>query len=136
MLVFVLTLPAAAPASADVVGVWRPVTAELGGAKLPDAAIASWRLTLTKTTYALTGAESADKGTVTSDAKHVPKTMDITGTEGPNAGKTFLAIYELDGDRLTVCYDLSEKTRPTRFETKPGTKLFLVTYRRERPETR
>ena len=33
--------------------------------------------------------------------------MDITGTNGPNKGKTFLVIYELKGDELRVCYDLS-----------------------------
>jgi hypothetical protein len=55
------------------------------------------------------------------------------GTDGPNKGKTFLAIYELDKDSLKVCYDLSGKARPTEFKTKPDTTLFLVTYTREKP---
>ena len=58
--------------------------------------------------------------------------MDITGTEGPNKGKTFQAIYELDGDTLKVCYDLSGKGRPTEFKTAEGTQLFLVIYTREK----
>jgi uncharacterized protein (TIGR03067 family) len=56
--------------------------------------------------------------------------MDILGTEGPNKGKTFLAIYELTGDSLKICYDLEGKTRPTEFRTNPGTQLFLVLYKR------
>ena len=60
--------------------------------------------------------------------------MDIKGTEGPNKGKTFLAIYELKDDKLTICYDLSGEARPTEFKTKPDTKLFLVTYERKKDE--
>jgi uncharacterized protein (TIGR03067 family) len=59
--------------------------------------------------------------------------MDITGTEGPNKGKTILAIYEITDDTLRICYDLSGKARPTEFKTTKGTKLFLVTYNREKP---
>jgi uncharacterized protein (TIGR03067 family) len=54
------------------------------------------------------------------------------GKKGPNEGKTFLAIYELKGDELRVCYDLGGKDRPTEFVSKPETPLFLVTYRREK----
>ncbi len=57
--------------------------------------------------------------------------MAITGTKGPNQGKTIPAIYELNGDTLKVCYDLSGEGHPTEFQSKAGTKLFLVTYRRE-----
>ena len=57
--------------------------------------------------------------------------MDVIGTDGPNKGKTFLAIYELEGDMLRICYDLAGKTRPTAFATEQGTKLFLVRYRRK-----
>jgi hypothetical protein len=38
-----------------------------------------------------------------------------------------------DGDTLRVCYDLSGKSRPTEFKTKEGTRLFLVTYKRQNP---
>jgi hypothetical protein len=44
-----------------------------------------------------------------------------------------LAIYEIDGDTLKVCYDLGGKNRPTEFKTKEGTALFLATYKREKP---
>ena len=59
--------------------------------------------------------------------------MDITGTDGPNKGKTLLAIYEQEGDTLRVCYDLSGQGRPTELRTNEGTPLFLVTYQRAKP---
>ena len=64
-----------------------------------------------------------DRGTYTLDATSKPKGMTITGTEGPNNGKTFPAIYELEGDTLRICYDLSGAKRPTKFATVAGTKL-------------
>jgi len=56
--------------------------------------------------------------------------MTITDTAGPNQGKTFPAIYELKGDTLRICYDLSGAKRPTEFKTVAGTQLYLVTYTR------
>lgn len=58
-----------------------------------------------------------------------PKALDIAGTEGPNKGRTILAIYEQGGDTLPVCYDLSGKGRPAGFRTKEGTRLLLVGYK-------
>jgi len=57
--------------------------------------------------------------------------MAITGTEGPNSGRTFPAIYELEGDTLRICYDLSGVKRPTEFKSIAGTRLYLVTYVRK-----
>jgi uncharacterized protein (TIGR03067 family) len=56
--------------------------------------------------------------------------MDITSTEGANKGKTFLAIYELNGDNLRICYNLTGKVRPTEFKTQKGEPLFMATYKR------
>jgi uncharacterized protein (TIGR03067 family) len=51
------------------------------------------------------------------------------GVDGPNKGKTILAIFEVNGDVLKVCYDVSGRKRPTEFQTKKGTALFLVHYK-------
>jgi len=66
------------------------------------------------------------------DSATQPKGMSVTGTEGPNSGKTFPAIYELKGDTLRICYDLSGAKRPTEFKSVAGTKLYLVTYVRKK----
>ena len=59
-----------------------------------------------------------------------PKGMTVKGSEGPNKGKSFPAIYELSGDTLRICYDLSGTKRPTEFKSTAGTKLYVVTYKR------
>jgi uncharacterized protein (TIGR03067 family) len=114
-------------------GVWAPTSAELGGMKLPDEIVKGLKLVIKDSKYTVTVGVQTDKGTVKVDASTKPKSLDITGAEGPNKDKTFLAIYELTGDTLKVCYDLSGKARPTTFETKPNTQLFLATYKREKP---
>ena len=83
--------------------------------------------------YTVTVGKAVDQGTVKLNLAAKPKEMDITGTHGPNKGKTILAIYERDGDTLRVCYDLSGKSRPAEFKTKEGTQRFLVTYKRKKP---
>jgi uncharacterized protein (TIGR03067 family) len=66
------------------------------------------------------------------DSTTKPGSMSVTGTEGPNRGKTFPAIYELTGDTLRICYDLSGAKRPAEFKTVTGTQLYLVTYHRRK----
>ena len=114
-------------------GTWLPSAAELGGKPLPEAVRKSIKLTIKGGKYAVTVGKNPDCGTVKIDAAAKPKAIDVTGTEGPNKGKTIPAIYELDGDTLKICYDLSGKSRPTEFESTEGNQLFLVTYRREKP---
>jgi uncharacterized protein (TIGR03067 family) len=120
----------AAPEIKDVDGTWKPVSAELAGKPWPKQMLDSMKLMLKDDQYTVEVGGNKDEGTVKRDSSKSPKTMDITGTNGPNKGKTFLVIYELKGEELRVCYDLSGKSRPTEFATKPDTMLFLVTYRR------
>ena len=115
-------------------GTWLPTAAELGGKQFPDDVRKSIKLVIKDDEYTVTvGNEGTDRGTVKLMPSASPKAMDITGTEGPNRGKTILAIYERKGDTLRVCYDMSGKQRPTAFRTKTGTQLFLVEYQRQKP---
>ena len=91
------------------------------------------KLILEKEKYTVFVGDNPDEGTVSRDPKKSPKTMDITGTKGPNHGKTFLAIYELKDGNLRVCYDLSGKAPPTEFATRQKTQLFLATYQKVKP---
>ena len=59
-----------------------------------------------------------------------PAAMDIHGQEGPNAGRTIQAIYQLAGDQLTVCYQLGAGERPAEFKSPAGSQVLLVHYRR------
>jgi uncharacterized protein (TIGR03067 family) len=113
-------------------GTWLASTAELGGKPIPDEVRKTITLVIKDDKYTVTVGKNPDRGTVKLDPSAKPKAMDITGTEGPNKGKKIPAIYELDGDTLKICYDLSGKSRPTEFKTVEGTQRFLVTYKREK----
>jgi uncharacterized protein (TIGR03067 family) len=114
-------------------GIWLPATAELAGKKFPDEVRKTIRLELKGDQYAVTAGTQPDRGTCKRDPSAKPKALDITGTEGPNKGKTILAIYERNGDTLRICYDLSGKNRPAEFKTTAGTQLFLVEYKLQKP---
>ena len=111
-------------------GTWKPQSAELAGKPYPQKILDTMKLVVKGETYLVEVAGQPDEGQTKLDPAKSPKAIDITGTKGPNKGKTFLAIYELKGDELKVCYDLSGKSRPTEFATKADTLLFLVRYRR------
>ena len=115
-----------------VQGSWKPATAELAGQPMPDAILKSISLKLDNGKYEVFVGEQPDRGTYTIDSATQPRGMTITGTDGPNRGKTFPAIYELKGDTLRICYDLSGAKRPTEFKTSAGTQLYLVTYNRKK----
>ena len=65
------------------------------------------------------------------DPTRDPKTIDWTDTIGEDAGKTLLAIYSLEGDRLVFCAAYPGLERPTAFKTRPGQVLRVS--QRERP---
>jgi len=124
----------AAEKSADaknIQGTWLPVKAELRGAPMKEEVLKMITLKLDSANYEVT-AENVDKGTYRLDPAAKPKTIDITGTEGPNVGKTIPAIYELNGDTLRICYALGGGPRPTEFKSPAGTQVFLVTYKRKK----
>jgi uncharacterized protein (TIGR03067 family) len=138
LMAIVLGLTPGGPCRADeketkmLEGTWQLVEGELGGRKFPPQVAKGIRLTISPGKYVVM-AESKDEGTVKYIPDTSPKAMEVTGTAGPNKGKTFPAIYELKGDTLIVCYDLSGKARPTEFKSKPDTQLFLATYKRANP---
>jgi uncharacterized protein (TIGR03067 family) len=119
-------------------GTWKPAGAMLGGKKLAAEELAKIRLTIKDGAYEVNagGGLPADKGTLSLDTSVTPKRMTIRGVEGPNKGKTILAIYQMgetDGsvETFRVCYDLSGKAFPTDFKSPKDSALYLVGYRRQ-----
>ncbi len=116
-------------------GVWRPLEAALAGVPFPPPVVKGITLKITGDKYDVTveGAPQPDKGTVRLDATTTPKRLICAGVEGPNQGKTLLAIYEFkDADTLRICYDLAGAKHPAEFSSTEGTRLFLVTYKRQK----
>lgn len=102
-------------------GRWQVVKAELAGNAFPEEVTKSLLLVISGETYELQN----DRGTlrfIDGDK------MEITGTGGPNNGRTIKAIYDRQGDELTICYDLSGKDFPTSYDSKANPQSFLVSY--------
>jgi uncharacterized protein (TIGR03067 family) len=122
--------PSENPDLKSLQGKWKPAKAELAGQPMADSVLNALSLTLDSGGYEAFVGNIPDRGTYSLDSTATPKGMTVTGTNGPNQGKTFPCIYELQGDTLRICYDLSGTKRPTEFKTAAGTKLYLVTYTR------
>ena len=106
-------------------GTWTPVQQEFGGRTLPLTAFEKQKLIINDSAYTVI-AESVDKGIV----KHKDDKMDIYGKEGVNAGKHFTAIFKLENDQLTICYNLKGDAYPEAFDTKGKPLYFLSVFKR------
>ena len=111
-----------------------PIAANVGGKELIVHELRVKFLVLDGCGYSIIDRTNhiVDSGDYLVDEAASPQTMDIVGREGPNAGRTMLAIYELDADRLTVCYDLDGKERPSEMQAQGDQLLLSITYERAR----
>jgi uncharacterized protein (TIGR03067 family) len=104
-------------------GTWKQIAYERDGVKEPlDESGWEPRVTFSGNTFVVTLADGTVpiKGAFKLDPTQQPKSMDLTDTFGADAGKTFLAIYSLEGDRLVFCAADEGQDRPSSFETTPG----------------
>ena len=112
--------------------VWKPTEGKNAGTPFPKDELDAITLLLTDGKYQVKHLGQDEGGTFKIDATKTPKTMDITAVEGQNKGKTVLAIYELSGDTLKVCYDAKGGPRPAMFESTADNKLVLVVYKKKK----
>jgi len=106
-------------------GTWIPVKQEMAGKELPPTAFANQKLILKDSTYTLL-AESMDQGII----KYNNYRMDIYGKKGVNAGNHFTAIYKLEGEQLSICYNLGGEDYPVTYETTGHPVFFLSVFKR------
>ncbi len=135
---FVLFLLFAPTAIADdkselkaLAGKWQVSDAEIDGKKVTET-FKDVVLTIENGNYTVKVGTMEDKGTVSVSSAKKPKSMDVTGTEGVNRGKTFPCIYELKDDTLTICYGLDFATRPAELKTSEKSNRLLIVYKRKK----
>ena len=113
-------------------GTWRPVEATLGDIKIDQEALDKITLVHEEDRFTLTAGEVVHRGTFSLDPAKTPKTLDLFYTEGPNTGSTVVAVYEIDGDRLTACYSLNSNARPTELKSEGDQSRLLVKFDRKK----
>jgi uncharacterized protein (TIGR03067 family) len=111
-------------------GEWHVVGLQVDGTDMPPAVLAQSRLLIDGDRFRMESPEANYDGALTIDVAEQPARIDIAFVEGPEAGNTSLGIFELDGDRLTICLGLVGATRPAGYSTRPGTGHALERLRR------
>ena len=104
-------------------GTWKQIAYERDGVTEPlDEQGWDPIATFTAEEFVVTLADGSIpiKGTYRIDPTRNPKIVDWTDTIGEDAGKTLLAIYALQDDRLIFCAAYPGLERPTEFRTQPG----------------
>ena len=115
----------------DLYDTWLVTSVMASGADATDTINYGARLTLSDTGYEATVAGGLlDMGELVIDDTTSPPRMDITGTQGPNAGNHIKAIYKQTPTSLTISYDMTGEAYPADFESKPGRPDVVITYER------
>jgi RNA polymerase sigma-70 factor (ECF subfamily) len=116
------------PDAEKLQGTWAIVSAERGGVAVPDD-VKKWKTIVKDDKWTVWFTETQSKeSTFKLDPAATPRGIDITGPEGGvEAG-----IYKLEGDKLTICYELGpDSKRPGEFRTEPGSKQVLLVLQRQ-----
>jgi uncharacterized protein (TIGR03067 family) len=101
-------------------GEWRFTSLEIDGAAVPAAVLRDSRLLIDGDRFRMESPEANYDGVFTIDVDARPPHIDIEFVEGPEAANRCCGLYELDGDRLTLCLGLAGASRPQGFVTRPG----------------
>lgn len=120
--------PRAVSTDVELEGVWQVERATTAGKPL---ALPGFVLTISGNRYEVGAPQPNDRGSLVlfgDELAGEPRRMDVLGESGPNKGKRYPAIYRMQGRSMDICYDLSEKERPTEFVSRDGSRTLCITY--------
>jgi uncharacterized protein (TIGR03067 family) len=126
-----LTTDARAQAASKLDGAWTAVSAERDGK--PADELNGHRLTFAGNTFVVDrDGKVLYKGTFKADPARRPARIDFRNTEGEAKGATWLGVYRLEGDTLTIADNAPDpmKPRPTRLSTTAGSGHVMLTFKR------
>jgi uncharacterized protein (TIGR03067 family) len=116
-------------------GAWNVMSLESEGVKMPATIIAGATIVVEGSRFRSLGMAGTYEGTLELETGCQPKTFDLVFTAGHAAGHRNLGIYQLEGDRWTICLAINSDTRPEKFQTTAGSGYALETLERA-PVTR
>jgi uncharacterized protein (TIGR03067 family) len=110
-------------------GTWKMVSCIYDGE--PQTADMEWIVDGDHYTIRLNGQSNVDPYMIKLDASR--KHIDVFHHETPPGtyGGSLKGIYEISGDSLTVCYDLTGQRYPESLDAKRGSRQVLYQFRRE-----
>ena len=112
-------------------GTWTIESSVTGGTEIPADQLKGFIVIYEGGKHTLKyGDKVFQVGTQKIDPSKSPKTIDVTMTEGPNKGAVMLGIYEIDADKLKVCFGPKGKKRPTEFKSAAGSENFVNVHKR------
>lgn len=87
------------------------------------------KLTITGDKYTIELGDNREEGTITVDASHEPKWIDLTTKPGGFfKGRTLPGIYTIEKGKLVICCNSEKPDRPTAFDAKEKTPFMLFTF--------
>jgi len=114
-------------------GNWQLISVERDGKKTPQEEAKKITLSIQGNKVVLRkNAVIITEVTMTLDPTKKPKELDETITTGPDKGKVFSAIYEIDDGHHKICFAAAGKERPTAFSSLPGSGQLLQVWKREK----
>jgi uncharacterized protein (TIGR03067 family) len=127
-------VPKEDPAKAELTklnGTWEVVSYVRAGVEVDPDELEK-RVTFKNGEYTWGNGDEPDGKIVTIDPSKKPKEVDYTPNDGPNKDKKQRAIYQLDGDTFTDCFDGEnpDAERPKEFKSTKENGLTLVKYKR------
>jgi RNA polymerase sigma factor (sigma-70 family) len=130
--------PARDPAQRDLEalqGVWGAIVIEREGKRAPAEVLEGFRVVFKGNRMTINPQSDNRTSTFTLDPAKQPAWFDAMPEEGPGKGQRLPAIYELDGDRLKLCFDnvAAGDRRPTEFRSSAENRLTLFVLTRIQP---
>ena len=101
-------------------GTWAFRSLDVDGSTVPASMLTNSFLLIDGDRFRMESPEATYDGIFTIDVEAAPHRIDIDFVDGPEAGNRCEGLFELDGDRFTLCLGLVGAPRPERFATTPG----------------
>lgn len=117
----------------DLDGEWLVKSITIDGKKIDAKLFADAKIVVEGNRFTFwNNNKKTGMGTFTLDKDKKPAEMDIITQDGKGDKTKVLAIYQIKGDRLTVCGAPPGKQRPQQFQSKANSGMELVEYQRKK----